>query len=90
MMQAVNDEGKFKIQANGSLHIIGVHRSDAGMYTCIADNGVGSSALKQIQFEVKGRMNTKQILFMYYSLEHFVEFNVSWIHSLTNAIMSFD
>ena len=60
------------------------------MYTCIADNGVGSSALKQIQFEVKGRMNTKQILFMYYSLEHFVEFNVSWIHSLTNAIMSFD
>ena len=65
MMQAVNDEGKFKIQANGSLHIIGVHRSDAGMYTCIADNGVGSSALKQIQFEVKGRMNTKQILFMY-------------------------
>ncbi|XP_046445127.1 papilin-like isoform X2 [Daphnia pulex] len=51
--EAVNDEGKFKIQSNGSLNIIGVHRSDAGMYTCIADNGVGSSALKQIQFEVK-------------------------------------
>lgn len=51
--EAVNDEGKFKIQSNGSLLIIGVHRSDAGMYTCIADNGVGSSALKQVQFEVK-------------------------------------
>lgn len=51
----VHDEGKFKIEADGSLQIIGVQRSDTGMYTCIADNGVGSSALKQTQLEVKGR-----------------------------------
>ncbi len=44
--------------------IIGVHRSDAGMYTCIADNGVGSSALKQIQFEVKGRMNKPTLFYI--------------------------
>lgn len=55
MQQVVHDVGKFKIEADGSLQIIGIQRVDSGMYTCIADNGVGSSALKQTQLEVKGK-----------------------------------
>ena len=51
------------------------------MYTCIADNGVGSSALKQIQFEVKGKMNAKRILL----LSFVADFKNSSIRSLTNA-----
>lgn len=35
--------------------IIGAQRSDAGMYTCIADNGIGASAIKQTQLSVKGK-----------------------------------
>lgn len=52
--QIVNDEGKYKIQSDGTLQIIGVSRMDAGSFTCIADNGVGTSAIKQTQLEVKG------------------------------------
>ena len=52
--QIVHDEGKYKIESDGSLQIIGVGRSDSGSYTCIADNGVGTSALKQSQLDVKG------------------------------------
>lgn len=54
----VHDEGKYKIGSDGTLEIIGVSRIDAGAYTCIADNGVGSSAVKQIQLEVKGTVSS--------------------------------
>ena len=51
----MHDEGKYKIQPDGTLEIIGLGRADSGMYTCIADNGVGSPALKQVQLDVSGK-----------------------------------
>ena len=60
--QIVHDEGKYKIESDGSLQIIGVGRSDSGSYTCIADNGVGTSALKQSQLDVKGMNKSNQYL----------------------------
>jgi len=50
----VHDQGKYRIDADGTLELIGLARSDAGGYTCIADNGVGSPALKQVHLEVAG------------------------------------
>ena len=60
-MQIKHDVGKYKIQADGSLQIIGVNRADAGRYSCIADNGVGVSAVKQTQLNVNGKPHLTSI-----------------------------
>ena len=61
-LQIKDDIGKFKIQSDGSLQIIGVSRADAGSYTCIADNGFGVSALKQTQLSVNGTSIRQELI----------------------------
>jgi len=57
--QIKNDVGKYRIQSDGSLQILGVSRADAGSYTCVADNGFGVSALKQTQLSINVLPDTR-------------------------------
>nr|CAD7197384.1 unnamed protein product [Timema douglasi] len=44
--------GRTKILLDGSLQIIGLQRSDAGVYICFADNGVGQPSYKEITLDI--------------------------------------
>ncbi|XP_059480274.1 papilin isoform X2 [Neocloeon triangulifer] len=44
--------GRHRLLPDGSLQLIGVIREDAGVYTCSADNGVGSPAVREVRLEV--------------------------------------
>lgn len=46
--------GRHKFLTDGSLQIIGLHGSDAGVYYCAANNGVGPSVEKEFTLEVTG------------------------------------
>ena len=83
MNQIVDDEGKFKIEPNGTLIIIGLARSDAGMYTCIASNGIGPAALKQTQVQVKGNKQSSRFWPVLLP-EITITFNNNKLHSLIN------
>nr|CAD7588891.1 unnamed protein product [Timema genevievae] len=46
--------GRTKILLDGSLQIIGLQRSDAGVYICFADNGIGQPSYKEITLDITG------------------------------------
>lgn len=46
--------GKYKFLLDGSLQIIGLVRSDAGIYVCSAENGVGTPVEKSFNLKVLG------------------------------------
>lgn len=46
--------GRHKFLVDGSLQIIGLHSSDAGVYHCAANNGVGHPVQKEFTLEVTG------------------------------------
>lgn len=44
--------GRHRILTDGSLQIIGLVRTDSGIYLCVADNGVGPSITKEFRLDV--------------------------------------
>ncbi|XP_054258197.1 papilin isoform X2 [Macrosteles quadrilineatus] len=46
--------GRYKFLTDGSLQIVGLVPSDAGEYTCVADNGVGEPARKVFHVRIRG------------------------------------
>ncbi|XP_046998769.1 papilin isoform X1 [Schistocerca americana] len=44
--------GRYRLLLDGSLQIIGLYRSDAGVYICTADNGIGQPAQKETHLKV--------------------------------------
>lgn len=54
MVQIDGAGGRHKILTDGSLQIIGLVRTDSGIYLCIADNGVGPSITKEFRLDVTG------------------------------------
>lgn len=49
------DSGRFRALQDGSvLQIVGVYRRDEGIYTCVADNGIGRPATLDITLVVNG------------------------------------
>jgi hypothetical protein len=56
------DSGRFRALQDGSiLQIIGVYKRDEGVYTCIADNGIGRPATLDITLAVTGKFYTFNI-----------------------------
>ncbi|KAG8262324.1 hypothetical protein J6590_054755 [Homalodisca vitripennis] len=45
--------GRYKLLSDSSLQIVGLTASDAGEYTCVADNGVGSPARQLFHVRVR-------------------------------------
>ncbi|CAG2058286.1 unnamed protein product, partial [Timema podura] len=50
--QITGSNGRTKILLDGSLQIIGLQRSDAGVYICFADNGIGQPSYKEITLDI--------------------------------------
>ncbi|KAL1122940.1 hypothetical protein AAG570_003265 [Ranatra chinensis] len=48
-----NTAGKYRILPQGVLQIIGLVRSDSGVYVCTADNGIGPTIKKEFHLTVK-------------------------------------
>lgn len=46
--------GRHRFLSDGSLQIIGLYRSDAGVYYCTADNGVGHPVQRDFTLDVTG------------------------------------
>ncbi|XP_053670896.1 papilin [Anopheles nili] len=65
-------QGRYALTSTGDLQIVQLHRTDSGTYVCIADNGVGSPVMREIQLTVKdpvprdayiaGKLNDSQIV----------------------------
>ncbi|XP_034239314.1 papilin isoform X2 [Thrips palmi] len=50
--------GRHKILTDGSLQIIGLVRTDSGIYLCIADNGIGPAVTKEFRLDVTAPVHT--------------------------------
>lgn len=49
------ESGRFRALQDGSvLQIIGIYKRDEGVYTCVADNGIGRPATLDITLAVTG------------------------------------
>lgn len=46
--------GHYKLFADGTLQIVGLYRSDSGLYICMANNGVGDPIRKEVYLTVRG------------------------------------
>uniref|UniRef100_A0A1S4GDA2 Papilin n=1 Tax=Anopheles gambiae TaxID=7165 RepID=A0A1S4GDA2_ANOGA len=46
------NQGRYVITSDGDLQIVQLHRTDSGTYVCIADNGIGEPALREVQLTV--------------------------------------
>ncbi|XP_049534828.1 papilin isoform X3 [Anopheles darlingi] len=46
------NQGRYVLTSTGDLQIVQLHRTDSGTYVCIADNGVGEPALREVQLTV--------------------------------------
>lgn len=47
------DQGRYAITAEGDLQIVQLHRTDSGIYVCVADNGL-AQVEREVQLEVAG------------------------------------
>lgn len=47
---------RIRITPDGSLQIIGLYRTDAGIYHCIAENKIGNPARKDFKLAVTGKI----------------------------------
>lgn len=47
------DQGRYGITTDGDLQIVQLHRTDSGIYVCIADNGLGQ-VTREVALEVAG------------------------------------
>ncbi|XP_058455699.1 papilin isoform X2 [Malaya genurostris] len=66
------NQGRFVLTSNGDLQIVQLHRTDSGTYVCIADNGIGEPALREVKLQVNdpvprdayivGPMNDTQVV----------------------------
>ncbi|XP_035782943.1 papilin-like isoform X2 [Anopheles albimanus] len=66
------NQGRYVLTSTGDLQIVQLHRTDSGTYVCIADNGVGEPALREVQLTVNdpiprdayiaGNLNDSQVI----------------------------
>ena len=47
------DQGRYGITTEGDLQIVQLHRTDSGIYVCVADNGLGQ-VTREVSLEVAG------------------------------------
>lgn len=48
------DQGRYGITTDGDLQIVQLHRTDTGIYVCVADNGLGQ-VTREVALEVAGK-----------------------------------
>lgn len=48
------DQGRYAISVEGDLQIVQLHRTDSGIYVCVADNGLGQVE-REVSLEVAGK-----------------------------------
>ncbi|XP_041765619.1 papilin isoform X3 [Anopheles merus] len=53
------NQGRYVITSNGDLQIVQLHRTDSGTYVCIADNGIGEPALREVQLTVNAPVSVQ-------------------------------
>lgn len=65
---------RIRLLPDGSLQIVNVLRSDAGVYICVANNGVGHPLQKEFELRVIGNyiVFLSLIVFMDYGFVMFV------------------
>ncbi|XP_058455705.1 papilin isoform X3 [Malaya genurostris] len=56
------NQGRFVLTSNGDLQIVQLHRTDSGTYVCIADNGIGEPALREVKLQVNVPVTAHQEL----------------------------
>lgn len=49
------NQGRFAISSDGDLQIVQLHRTDSGIYVCIADNGLGEPVHREVELAVDGK-----------------------------------
>lgn len=52
--QIDGSDGHYKLTLDGILQIVGLVREDAGIYICVAANGIGDPIKKEFNVVVKG------------------------------------
>lgn len=55
MLQLSALGGRYKFLVDGSMQIIGLIKTDAGIYICRADNGIGRPVEKEFIVRVRGK-----------------------------------
>uniref|UniRef100_A0A6E8VES2 Papilin n=1 Tax=Anopheles coluzzii TaxID=1518534 RepID=A0A6E8VES2_ANOCL len=53
------NQGRYVITSDGDLQIVQLHRTDSGTYVCIADNGIGEPALREVQLTVNAPVSVQ-------------------------------
>ncbi|XP_058060218.1 papilin [Anopheles bellator] len=66
------NQGRYVLTSTGDLQIVQLHRTDSGTYVCVADNGIGEPALREVQLTVNdpvprdayiaGTLNDSQVI----------------------------
>ena len=53
--QPLQSSSQIRIGSDGTLHLSKVSKADGGVFTCRADNNIGSAISKTIQIRVNGK-----------------------------------
>lgn len=50
------NQGRYLLTSTGDLQIVQLHRTDSGIYVCVADNGLGTPVSREVELQVSGKI----------------------------------
>ena len=60
-LQVDTSRGRFRLERNGTLVIVGVRRDDGGLYRCRADNRLAAADTRTVTLTVIGELSRHRV-----------------------------